>query len=220
MDLDYDIRRGEDLIPYFKTFHLGPALAYNLPSENSTTNALKKTQFLIDKNYISPKNPIMLCFGEIDCRTQVIKQIQKGNCSVEEVVNKIIDNYFIYIDFLIQKGFKVILWGPIASQKDEWHNPVELPRVGSEVERNKATEVFNNLLKDKCKSHNIYFCSIFNDLIDENYKTKAEYIIDECHLSQKCRKFMHNELIKKNVLIKKMFFKLKVNPMLCDAQKL
>ena len=195
-----DIETGQDFLPAFKTFHLGPALAYSLNKHDSASLGLKKTEYLIKSGIIPPNATVMLCFGEIDCRVHVLKQAEIQNKSIENIIDEIIQNYFEYIKYLQNSNINVVCWAVIASQNDSRVVHIEFPRYGSETERNIATEIFNRKLEEKCKDNNVIFCSIFNSLIDNCYKTKQEYYIDGCHLSQSAMKLAIKELISKEVL--------------------
>jgi len=195
------INTSKNLYPLFKTFHLGPALAYNLSILESQSKALEKTLFLIEQKIIPASSVIMLCFGEIDIRTRVLKQAEKQNKPIEDIIDIILNNYLIYIKMILNKGHKVICWGPIASQKKEWENSPEFPRYGSEIERNKATEIFNIKLELLAKKYNFYFCSVFKYLIDSNYITQNDVIFDGCHLAQKNLDVVLKELINNTIFI-------------------
>lgn len=194
------IKTGSNLISFFKTFHIGPALAFNLARVNTTTKALEKIRFLVEK-HIPPRAAILLCFGEIDCRLHIPKQIKMNDLSREEAIDRILDNYFSLINELKKQGYVIICWGPIASQKDCWGGNSNFPRYGTERDRNIITRVFNEKLEDRCKDNRVKFCSIFKNLISENYLTIEKYISDQCHLSQTAMRFAVRELIDKQVIL-------------------
>ncbi|MEI8378107.1 MAG: SGNH/GDSL hydrolase family protein, partial [bacterium] len=185
LPMEKHINTSCNLVDFFKTFHLGPVLAYNAKT-NSSTNTLDKTLFLIEEKYLPHNATLMLCFGEIDIRVHSLKQAEKQNKKVEEVIEDILNNYLEYIKILQNKGYTIICWGAIASQKDEWTTNPDYPKYGSEIERNQATAQFNKKLKEMCLENNFQFLSIFDDLVTEEGKTIEEFIAkDKCHLSQK-----------------------------------
>jgi len=185
LPLENHINTSCNLVDFFKTFHLGPALAYN-SNTNSSTNTLAKTLYLIEKNYLPPKSTLLLCFGEIDIRVHVLKQAEKQNKTVEQVIEDILDNYLKYLKILQNKGYHIICWGAIASQKDEWETNPDYPKYGSEIERNQATSQFNKKLKEICLANKLRFLSIFDDLVTADGETIEDFLAkDKCHLSQK-----------------------------------
>jgi len=95
-----------------------------------------------------------------------------------------INNYFKFIDSY-KNRFKMIIYGPIASQKDSWHQNAQYPRAGTEVQRNKATFIYNCLLRKGCETRNIFFFTLYDTLVNDSFHTREEYIADQCHLSNK-----------------------------------
>lgn len=167
--------------------HIGAGLAYNSFKYGTTSNFREKTEYML-KNHIIPGSQILVTLGEVDCRAHVFKQTIKQSREYHEIVDDITSNYIRLLKHIKEMGFKVGCWGPIASQSDDFPiHPDEkaYPRCGSEQERNKATEYFNNRMCDLCKSSDIMFLSVFHKLIDNDYKTRNEYISsDHVHLSQ------------------------------------
>ncbi len=49
----------------------------------------------------------MLCFGEIDYRTQIVKQVRSKNMTIEKVVELTINKYFSVIAKIKDLGFNV-----------------------------------------------------------------------------------------------------------------
>ncbi len=177
----------------FMIFHLGPVLAYSTSRYLTKTRGREKSEFLFKTGLIAPKMPVICSFGEIDVRMKVLKYAQKNHCAYSTVVDEIISHYLSFLDF-ININNEAIVWGPIATQKDESDIDTNFLRTGTENERNIITAYFNEKLKEKCKEHNIKFASIFYDLIDENYRTKNEYYADGVHLSQRAWKFASKKL--------------------------
>lgn len=173
----------------FTAYPLGPILAYSLNKFNTNSLGREKFESLISKNIFSPPlknyNPIinkpiiMTSFGEIDIRAHILKD---GCNNYKEKLTKSINSYMEFIDFYSEQ-FIFIIYGPIASQKDTWFLNKRFPRFGTEYERNMITKEYNLLLSDEAKKRNIMFFTLFDQLIDEHYNTKEEYIIDECHIS-------------------------------------
>lgn len=199
-NISENISNVQDLHPLFKTFHLGPCLAYNTNRLNTTSRVLEKTQYLIDNNFFPQKANLMVALGEIDCRVHVKKQAELQNKSVEQIIDDILQNFSQYLQMLKDKEFNVICWGPIASQKECAIDPA-FPRYGTETERNKITEIYNHKLERLCQNLGIKYCSIFNDMIDDKYETKAEFLSrDGVHLSQSALTTVINSLHKYGII--------------------
>lgn len=187
-----NIAKGPD--KRFIGLHMGPALAYNVNKSGTNTKFLEKWERCIDRGVVVPGDAIVFSFGEIDIRCHVFKHVCQ-NKTYKDVVDDIIGHY---MDFLIQvkgMGFRPYVWGPIGTPKDGWYiEHPDWPHAGNEVERNKATLYFNKRLKQECKTVGIGFIGIAEQLIDGDYRTRTEYILDECHLKQTARLLLNMEI--------------------------
>ena len=201
------ITTGCQSMPTFKNYHLGAVLAYNAMKENSTTNTLNKTKFLLEKGYIKKGDRVVLSFGEIDIRVHLFKRVQKdenGEYNIQSMNNEIdliLNKYLEYIKMLQNEGLKVIIWGAVASQNDSVPKDFLLPSIGSEQNRNLATKIFNENLEKLSKENGFIFCSIFNKLVDDKLNTKTQYYVDGYHLGTKALPLMIEEFLNKKVLI-------------------
>jgi len=170
----------------YKTFeirYVAASLAYNLPESNTTTMSREKLfSYLKD---IRKGSTVMLFFGEIDCRVHILEQAKRQNKSVDEVVKKCVDRYFSVILEIINLDFNVIVFNAVASSPNsKWTR--NIPLYGSNKKRNKATKIFNRYLSELCEVNSkCVFISIFDELVDENLKTKNEYYRDRVHLGLK-----------------------------------
>ena len=169
----------------FTALHLGPCLAYNSNRLGSSNGFLEKVSLLLDK-YIAPGEKIVFSLGEIDMRVHVFKQAAIQGRDYKEIVDDILANYFDFLKTVRDKGYKVYVWGPIASQRDIYPNDcVTLPRNGSEQERNMATAYFTQRAREISAAEGIVFMSIFDQMVDDNYMTDETFICaDHWHLGQ------------------------------------
>lgn len=159
---------------------VGPGLAYNLINKNSHVKVYNKAEFL-SKYFWNYGDKIICSFGEIDIRTHILKYTDER--SYKEIVDDTVEKYIDFLKWLRNLGnYRIAVWGPIASQKDIWEENPQFPRVGTEVERNTVTHYFNEKLSLECKKNGFGFYSIFSKLVDNNMKTKEEFILDKCHL--------------------------------------
>lgn len=178
----------------FCVLGLGSGLAYNVGKYNTTQRIQEKLDFL-DRHFFNSQESLICAFGEIDIRVHVFKHVdQEKNIGFDNVIDNILNNYISFLLKLKSNGKRVIVWGPIASQKDEWITNPEFPRAGNELERNMATYYFNTELEKLCKVNDIEYMSIFKYLIDEDGRTKEKYIFDQCHLGQNARIYLEKEL--------------------------
>jgi hypothetical protein len=168
-------------LPFFNSYRIGPATAYQLETK----------KYIIDdiiKKHYKDDDSVLFCFGEVDVRAHLIKQMNLQNRPIDDIVKECVDRYFDVILHYKNSGINCIVWGVIGS----WHESKYYtgPSFGTCVERNKVSEKFNNYIEELCKLHNVGFVSIFYDMINENYETNPYYLDNwpgsHMHLSQTC----------------------------------
>lgn len=190
-----DLVFSNDEIDLFTTNHIGPTIAYNF-FEHHYPNVL---EYLSSANINMKEDYIMLIVGEVDCRWHLPKQAEIQNKNIEFLVEECINRYFrCYLD-LINRGYKVIIWGGHPSTTSGHNDDENSPVYGDCQHRNAITLYWNNYFKKICEENNIPFLSIIKYLIDDNNLTKMEYFMDYCHLkSSMVMPFVYKEL--KNII--------------------
>ena len=170
--------------PYFKTYRVGPALAYNLITPEHSF----KQVFMQILRHIPPNSWILTSFGEIDCRAHLIRQSEKQNRSIEAVVHECVNRYFKFIKEIQNLGYHIIVYAaPPTCNVDVLQNPDDdnkYPYYGTYIHRNYTTKIFNMYLNSLCDSKNIFFLSIFDQLVSSDGKTSdSQFFSDLVHLS-------------------------------------
>ena len=168
---------GENKNEYFRSFSLGPVIAYNFyehhfPLMIEWMNNLPITE----------KDSILIAVGEVDCRWHLLKQAEVQNRNVINIIYECIDRFFRAHLHLKENGYNVIGWGGHPSTINTFGNVPEDPVYGDCLTRNKISLIWNDYLEMKCKENNIKFSSIIRDLINVDGLTKMEYYWDYCHL--------------------------------------
>lgn len=169
-------QRSDDNTSFFKSYRIGPATAYQL------SNKIFIIQDIINKN-VNSNDYVLFCFGEVDIRAHLIKQMELQKKTISDVVKECVDRYMETILHFKNDGVKVLAWGPISS----WHESKPYtggPSFGTSLERNSVTEEFNNYLKYLCEKNDVGFITIFDKMIDENKITNPEFLDDwqDCHI--------------------------------------
>lgn len=166
--------------PHFRCYRIGAATAYQLNNKEFIINQIIDTHVGLD-------DKVLFCFGEVDIRSHLKKQMDEQNVTVQEIVKECVDRYFQVIFMYKNRGVDVMAWGPIAS----WHESKIYtggPTFGTNLERNEITKEFNEYLHKLCDENNIGFVSIFDDMTDDNNITIPEYLDNwegsHIHLSQ------------------------------------
>ena len=125
------------------------------------------------------------------------------NLTINDVVKECVDRYFDVVNEYKNLGWKIIVWGPIAS----WHESKQYtggPSFGTCMERNDVTKEFNRYLSQLCFNNNIDFVTIFDKMVDENNETLVTYLDDwdgcHMHLSQRAMPLIIDEFNNKKLI--------------------
>ncbi|MDR1026709.1 MAG: hypothetical protein LBL47_04845 [Lactobacillus sp.] len=179
------INVGNDRLKYFKTYHLGPGLAYSANKYGSTTKTREKAEYLV-KNKILPEGAnVVLSLGGIDARRQVVKINREKGIDFQTIVDGIVDCYKDLLEYMDKAGFKLYCWGIVATITDEAVIETGTTVNGDEATRNRITMMINDGLKRICEENGWNFVSVAEATIDENFKTREDLICtDRSHLSQ------------------------------------
>lgn len=110
---------------------------------------------------------ICICYGEIDCRCHIQRQIDMGK-NENDVISELVHNYFNTLKNNVKEHKKIIIVGiiPPTLQNDyeQQHGPIthEFPFVGSNEDRVRYTAKMNILIEQYCnKNGYIFFCPFF-----------------------------------------------------------
>lgn len=174
-------------LPWFRVFHLGPALAFNL-SRPATTARGRERLFEVLEQAVPTGARVLLCFGEIDCRAHILKQAVKQNAPVEQIVANCLDAYFQVVREIQARGFEVIVYNAVPTRLS---TPRQAKRdddyvaVGSWQERNAAVRWFNAGAKQRCQDCGAKFLENYSGLVTAKDKTEPWFFFDAIHLSQR-----------------------------------
>jgi hypothetical protein len=169
--------RANDTLPNFRSYRIGPATSYKLNEKEPIITDILNKQVNKDTDYV------FFCFGEIDCRAHLIKQSQIQSRPIEDVVKECVNVYFETILNYHNIGYKVGIWGPIASWSEK--KPyVTGPSFGTTKERNLVTKLFNQELKELCQQNDLLFTTMFFEMVDSELITNDSYLDDweGCHI--------------------------------------
>lgn len=181
-----------NLIPYFKSYRIGAATAYQIQNKQILI------QTVLSNSNLQKDDSIMFCFGEVDNRNHLLKQSKLQNRNIEDIVDECVEKYIIALQYYKKYNLPIIIWGPIASCYDC------IPQIGTIQERNNSTKIFNEKIEEKCRQVGFQFITIFYDMINADFTTN-KYFLDDwpdslMHLSQRAmptilQKFKDKKLI-------------------------
>lgn len=174
---------NDSLFPYFEVYRLGPITAYNIGNLESKTQAKFKIDEILEKNLL-PNNILLFSAGEIDIRVHLLKQSSSQGVSIDFVCNSIVDNYLELLSFYSKKGCKIIVLSAPPTSFITYNDP-EYPKYGSEIERNKATSIYNHILKDKAHKHGFVYIDIYSNNVKPDFTTVKDSLWDGVHPSTK-----------------------------------
>jgi len=184
--------QAANLIPYFKSYRIGAATAYQINNKRPIIEAV------LNNANLQSNDKIMFCFGEVDNRNHLIKQSILQNRNIEDIVNECVERYIVALEYYKKYNLPIIIWGPIASCYDC------IPQVGSIEERNYTTKLFNEKVELKCKEVGFEFVTVFYDMLNSDFTTN-KYFLDDwpdslMHLSQRSMDTILQKFKDKNLI--------------------
>jgi hypothetical protein len=178
----------------FRSYRLGSRLAYSIgchghPARRELFNLIHK---------LPPEDPVLLSYGEIDCRAHVVRQSIRRNIPIEQVVQDIVMKYFSAAKKIAEMNRPVFIFCPVSTSniKDESESVRRYPFIGDPVDRNRAVLLFTEHAKNEIFS-GCTIISVARKILSERFRSKEEYFFDNIHLSQKALPMILEEFPKK-----------------------
>ena len=188
---------ASNLLPYFKSYRIGPATAYQIANKQPIIESL------INSVNLGPDDKLMFCFGEVDIRAHLIKQSKLQDRPVIDLVVECVDRYIEAISYYKKFEVPIMVWGPIASWSDK-KMYTGGPSFGTNQERNWVTFSFNTALQMECFREGFDFISIFYSMVNDDMTTKPELLDDwegsHMHLSQRAMPLILDTFRKRNFI--------------------
>jgi hypothetical protein len=133
-----------------------------------------------DNTFNNENNIFVLCYGEVDCRCHIGKQILLGR-NLEDICNSLVNGYIDVIKTNITKYHKIIICSIIPPMKKELYekNHHDFPFIGTDNERVIYTKLMNKLLKDQCDTNQFIFLDIYDYYSNEDGTLNYE-LSDKC----------------------------------------
>lgn len=172
--------RSLDVWPFFRTYRIGPALAYNLCSTGTKSKGRERL-FDVLRRKIHVGERVLLCFGEIDCRAHLIRQSVTRGIPVADLAAECVARYFQVVREVRSLNYQVMIWNVIPPTITTCLD-CEFPVAGTFDERMAVTRVFNGLLLSHCEQEGIPFVSIFDSILNEAGIPDQRFFVDGIHL--------------------------------------
>jgi hypothetical protein len=184
-----------DTTKYFRTYRTGAHTAHGIgspghPGYNAMFNIVSS---------LPVSEPVLLSYGEIDCRVHVVTQAKQQGKTISEIICDVANRYSGTIREIHKRNNRVIIWCPVPtlnhydpSAHIQEINPY--PHIGTSEERNLATRVFEEELRKIFENDDIIVLSIFKSIVGSDLLTDGSYYMDGVHLSQKAFPIIVNVL--------------------------
>lgn len=163
----------------------------NLSENSITMHRIGRDNIIINFNpeFNSTDNVFILCYGEVDCRCQIAKQVALGRDKYE-ICKSLIENYFNTIKNNIKnyKSIIIVSVTPPMARKlfEDIHGPIthKYPMLGDDEERVENTKIVNSLLEEYCKLYGFTFLNISDFYSDHDGTLSFNYSDTLVHIEQ------------------------------------
>jgi FkbM family methyltransferase len=160
----------------FSIFRIGPILAYSLPN---------KIDMIYDIIKSIGNSNVILSFGEIDCRAQILRIAAETGRHADDVIDNVVEHMFKSLEVL--KDYNLILQSIAPEIVENPHHyyykdhpeDFDAPQ-GTMQDRIEIKDKFQNKVKIECKNRGIDFLNIYD--IIKNSDRKSFYFLDDIHL--------------------------------------
>lgn len=182
------------LHPAFIIHHVGPATAYRLNYDESTTKSRKKVLKILSTLYKQKELNVIFVFGELDVRIHINKIANEKNLSINSVIRSTVESYFKFLKYVKNKYPLINVYTFNVPPQGEEENIYNYPYYASRDKRMAIAAAVNNKLKTYSKRNNFKFIDVYSKLIDKNGNRKREYVFDDIHYNRKIMQFVIKEL--------------------------
>lgn len=179
---------------YFEIHHIGPATAYKLNFEKSTTKSKEKVIKIIDKIYRNKPINIIFVFGELDVRIHINKIANEKNLSVNKVINNTIKAYMSFLNFIKSRYPLVSIYVFNVLPQGEEKNRYKYPFYADRKKRLQIAVRMNERLKRHSSKNNFRFIQVYEKLIDNKGDRIKKFMFDDVHFNRKIMPFVVNAL--------------------------
>lgn len=162
--------------------HVGPATAYGLVNDKSTTGARIAVFQRLETNPLKSEDKLVLVFGEIDCRIHIYRQTVLKSSTFRDEVNLALGRYLKFIEDVSHRSpAKLVILGvpPAGSQ----NNHYGYDYYGEWDERSAISRMWNDALESHVGNR---YLDCYGRFSDWDGRTKADYNnADGIHLNLK-----------------------------------
>lgn len=181
----------------FLTYRIGPSTAYKLASEHSMFNSRQRL-FRVVRWAVRPGEPVLIVFGEIDCRIHIYNAYMRGGKerAVAEVTHDTIERYGKTLKILKGMGMNVFVYSvPPAGKSKLAENIFGYQFYAKPDTRSAINRGFNAALREYCVLHGLKFIDVYSRVVNPEGFIADEYNAgDDVHLNEKAVSFVREYL--------------------------
>lgn len=179
----HHVTRGIELLPCFRVFSIGPATAWQAFEPRTSTRCREKIELLIRRGDIDRARPLLLSFGEIDCRCHIPRVVLSGT-PVAQAVESTVRRFLRLPCWLRAQGFRPAIWGPACIAVRPTNEGHPLPVVGPYVLRRDITRAYAQTLAALAAEEGFPCVSLAGVHHDWETQAPESHTCDGFHLSQ------------------------------------
>lgn len=181
---------------FFEIHHLGPATAYKLNFNKSTTRAREKMLKIIKKIYKGKSINIIFVFGELDTRIHINKISNEKKLTINKVIDETIKSYMIFLNFIKEKYPLIDIYVFNVLPQGEEENIYNFPYYASREKRSMIAKEMNKRLKKEASKNKFKFIYIYDNLINNKGERIRKFVFDDVHFNRKIMPFVVSALDK------------------------
>ena len=159
------------------TYHVGPVTMHRVgrpeePLLPAVVAGLPLGQFDV----------LILCFGEIDVRCHIGRQLDRSGSTLEFVVHELVNRYLAMATTLVINDVLMAVLAVVPPvPADHAVNP-NFPVVGTNEERVEYTRALNRYLAEQCALRGVLFVDVYTPYCDEHGMLRPELSDGSVHI--------------------------------------
>jgi hypothetical protein len=164
---------------------------YNYYENSITMHRIGRDNIIIrfDNKMHNTDSIIIICYGEVDCRCHIQRQIELGR-EEDTIITELVNGYFNTMKNNIIVYKKIIVCAivpPMNKSKFELvHEPIthEFPFLGTDASRIRYTRKMNKLIQQKCLEYDYIYFDPYKKYTDDEGCLNYELSDTICHIKE------------------------------------
>lgn len=149
---------------------------------------------ILKKYRVKEKDAVIFSFGEIDIRCHVLKQVKLFHRDLNEVLDTLLNNFFVVIRELREQDPTLIFLTYTATPPTNAQYNPDQPYYGSLEERILISYLFNDRLKELSSLHQIDVIDVYDYYADIKGVLQIHYSDGGVHIAPQHNRFIFLQL--------------------------